>query len=111
LIGISAGAVVSLLLNLKKDEELFSREDLGSENDMLDKANHYLLLARNKVEEMVKEAEEKSSSIIEEAGKMLSLLKEKTSKMHQKLSEGADEEAERIRSELNKTITEFKNRL
>ena len=90
---------------------LFSREDLGGENEMLDKANHYLLLARNRVEEMVKEAEEKSSSIIQEAGKMLSLSKEKTSEMHQKLFEGADEEAEKIRAELNNTITEFRNRL
>jgi len=111
LIGISTGAAISFLLHLKKEEMLFSREDLGGENEMLDKANHYLLLARNRVEEMVKEAEEKSSSIIQEAGKMLSLSKEKTSEMHQKLFEGADEEAEKIRAELNNTITEFRNRL
>ena len=111
LIGLSAGAAISFLINLKKDELLFSSEDLGGENDMLDQANHYLLLARKKVKEMVKEAEEKSSTIIEEAGKMLLLSKEKTSEMHQKLSEGANEEAEKIRLELNKTITEFQNTL
>ncbi len=111
LVGVSAGAAAAFLFNLKKEQELFSREDMGGENDMLDKANDYLLFARNKVEEMVKDAEEKSISIIDETGKTLSLLKEKTSEMHKKLSEGADDDAEKIRAELNKTITEFKKRL
>lgn len=111
LVGVSSGAALSFLLNLKREEELFSHEDLGGENDMLDKANHYLLLARNKVEEMVREAEEKSSSILEEAGKTLLYLKEKTADMHNKISEGKDAEAEELKDELNKIIAEFKKKL
>ncbi|MEO6695841.1 MAG: hypothetical protein ABIY50_08985 [Ignavibacteria bacterium] len=110
-VGITTGAAVSIFLNLKRNERLFSLEDLGGENEMLDKANHFLLLARNKVEEMVLEAQQRSSSIIQEAGKLLLLSKQKTSEMHQKLLAGENEEAEKIKADLDELILEFKNKL
>ncbi|MDQ3020816.1 MAG: hypothetical protein M3R36_09635 [Bacteroidota bacterium] len=110
-IGILTGLSIPVLLKLKRDEDLFSNEDLSDENDMLDNANHYLMLARNKVDEMVHEAEVESNSILDHAGKILSSAKEKTSTIHYELSESAEEKINKIKEEIDASIEEFRKKL
>ncbi|MEO8208983.1 MAG: hypothetical protein ABI840_00365 [bacterium] len=109
--GILTGLTLSILLKFKRDEALFSGEDLSDENDMLDKINHYLLLARNRVDEMVQEAEAESNSILEHAGKILSLAKEKTSSIHYDLKESAEDEINKIKEEIDASVEEFRKQL
>lgn len=116
-LGIAAGILVGLsipvLIKYRRDSEMHSDEDTPNDNDsdMLDKANHYLMLAKNKVDEMVAEASLKSDSYIEEAGKILSTAKEKTSSIHYDLKETAEEEINKIKAEIDLSIEEFKKRM
>ncbi|MBK8554027.1 MAG: hypothetical protein IPL53_24460 [Ignavibacteria bacterium] len=111
-IGIAAGILIGIsipaLLKFKREEELFSDEDLSDENDMLHRANHYLKLAKSKVDEMVTEAEQKSNSYLTEAGKILSLAKEKTSAIHFEHNNLAEEEIDKIKAEVDRSIEKFK---
>lgn len=106
--GILIGISIPVLLKFKREEELFSDEDLSDENDMLHKANHYLMLAKNKVDEMVIAAEQKSNSYLTEAGKILSLAKEKTSAIHFEHNNLAEEEIDKIKAEVDQSIEKFK---
>lgn len=111
LIGVAAGTAVSILLIYKNKKTNFWNEESSYENEMLDNVNNYLLDARDKVEEMVKEAEEKSDKFISEAGKNLALIKEKTSEMHSKIAKGYIDEAMKIKNEMEKIISDFKESL
>ena len=112
--GLLAGLSIRVIMRLRNEEVLFSDEDMESsgstENDMLDKANNYLLFARKKVNEIVKEAEAKSSSILEEAGIILSRAKDKTARLHFKNSKEAMEELNKIREELEKNIKKLEEK-
>lgn len=110
-VGLTAGAVGTLLI-LHNQKILFTDEGKFSyENDLLDRANEYLLNARNKAEEIVKNAEEQSILLLEEAGKSLTLIKEKTKEIHDKISIGKTEEAMKIKGELENIISDFKTKL
>ena len=63
------------------------------------------------VENIVKDAEEKSHSIIIEAGKLLALSKENTDLMYNKLSEGLTDEANEIKVNMEKDIEDFRKKL
>ncbi len=108
--GLLAGIAVPVILKLKRDEELFSEEDLSHDNYMLDNASHYLLHARNKVDEMVDQAKQKSDSMIEEAGKILSSAREMTSSVHSESGKSAEEKINEIKEEIDKTIEEFRRK-
>lgn len=110
-LGILTGLSIPVLLKFKRDEDLFSNEDLSDENDRLDKVNQYLVIARKRVDEMMNEAEAESNSILEHAGKILSSAKEKTSAIHYELKESADEEINKIKEEIDKSIDEFRRKL
>lgn len=110
-IGIATGVAISYLLKYKKGTDILEHEDNYFENDMLESANEYLLLARNKAEKMIKEAEGRSQSLIDEAGIILSLVKEKTSDINEKLSENENEAADKLKKELESQILRFKNKI
>lgn len=107
--GALAGISIAVLLNAKKDYD--EEEDSLTENDNLDKANEYLLLARRKAEKMIADAELKSNSILEEAGKILFHAKEKTSALHYGHNDTALEEISRIKKEIENIIEDFKRKL
>ncbi len=107
--GALAGISIAVLLNAKKDYD--EEEDSLTENDNLDKANEYLLLARRKAEKMIADAELKSSSLLEEAGKILFHAKEKTSTMHYEHKDTALEEISRLKKDIDNIIEEFKRKL
>lgn len=109
--GIVAGVAVSVLIKFKKHDSQPGHEDNFFENDMLDSANDYLLAARVKSENMVKDAEEKSRSILDEAGKILSLVKEKTALMNENLTDKTSDEAEKLKEEIENQIRKFKNKI
>lgn len=113
-IGIAAGLLACLsiyiIIKYKKEDELFSGEDFPDENDLLDKANYHLLLARNKADKMIHEAEEKSNSILDKAGKILSSAKDKTSSIHYDLKESAETEINKIKEEIEESIDEFRKK-
>ena len=104
-----AGISIAVLLNAKKDYD--EEEDSLTENDNLDKANEYLLLARRKAEKMIADAELKSNSILEEAGKILFHAKEKTSALHYGHNDTALEEISRIKKDIENIIEDFKRKL
>lgn len=113
---VTASAVItglSIYLILKKriKADLNSNEEFNDENNILEKANHHLLIARNKAEEMMHEAEEKSNSILEQAGKILSSAKEKTSSIHFERTESAENEVNKIKEEIEESITEFRKKM
>lgn len=110
-IGIATGAAISFLLKHKKSIDTFEHEENYFENDMLESANEYLLLARSKAEKMIKEAEGRSQSIIDEAGTLLSLVKEKAAGIKDVLSDEAKEDAEKLKKELEIQINRFKNKI
>ncbi len=114
-IGIGAGILIGLsipaLLRFNREENLFSDEDLSNDNDMLNKANHYLILAKNKVDEMVNEAEQESNSLLTEAGRILSTAKEKTSAIHFQHENFAEEDIDKIKAEIEKSIEELNKRI
>ena len=107
--GALAGISIAVLLNAKKDYD--EEEDSLTENDNLDKANEYLLLARRKAEKMIADAELKSNSILEEAGKILFHAKEKTSALHYGHNDTALEEISRIKKDIENIIEDFKRKL
>ncbi|MBL8007707.1 MAG: hypothetical protein JNJ56_09255 [Ignavibacteria bacterium] len=106
--GAGIAAVIASLISLQKRNNGSKDKDFPDENELLDKANDYLLDARNKVDKMIREAEEKSVSILHEAGKLLSLVKENTAEMHNKFSHGIEEEAEKLRQEIEESIEKFR---
>lgn len=111
LTGIAAGAFVSAIINYNyKKHSDYDNSD-SDENDILESANEYLLMARSKAEKIVKDAEEKSHSIIIEAGKLLALSKENTDLMYNKLSEGLTDEANEIKVNMEKDIEDFRKKL
>lgn len=86
-IGLAAGSLICLavpvILKYKKEQKLFSDEDLtdeGEEFRKLDEVNDYLLATKRKVNEMVKDAELRSSSMLQDAAAILSRAKEKLSR-------------------------------
>ena len=107
--GALAGISIAVLLNAKKDYD--EEEDSLTENDNLDKANEYLLIARRKAEKMIADAELKSNSILEEAGKILFHAKEKTSALHYGHNDTALEEISRIKKDIENIIEDFKRKL
>ena len=108
---MTAGITGALLILLRKNDFSLSGKVMYHEDDLLDHANDFLLNARRKAGEIVKEAEEKSNLLIEEAGKKLSLVKIKTGELHGKISEGRIEEAMKIKNELENIIADFKSKL
>lgn len=106
--GASIAAVIAGLIRLQNRNNYFKEKDFPDENEMLDRANEYLLDARSKVDKMIKEAEEKSVSILHEAGKLLSLVKENTAEMHNKFSQGIEEEAEKLKQEIEESLEKFR---
>ena len=111
IIGLTAGAAGAAFILLNKKELSFQDTQSFLDNEMLDNVNDYLLKARKKVGEIIKNAEEQSSLMIGEAGKNLLYVKEKTEELHKKISEGSIEEAMKIKDELENIITEFKNKI
>lgn len=106
--GVGIAALITAVINLQKRNRSLTDKDFPDENEMLDRANDYLLDARNKVDKMIKEAEEKSVSILHEAGKLLSHVKENTAEMHSKFSQGIEEEAERLKQEIEDSLEKFR---
>ncbi len=111
LFGLAAGTAAAFLFKYTKQDDTMTDYDHGNENDMLDKANDYLLLARNKVEEMVKFAETESLTLIEEAGKILSRAKDNTEKIFSSAADDLAEEAAKERKEIEEFIENFRNKL
>lgn len=111
IIGLTAGAAGAAIILLNKKEFSFQDTQSFLDNEMLDNVNDYLLKARKKAGEIIKNAEEQSSLMIGEAGKNLLYVKEKTEELHKKISEGSIEEAMKIKDELENIITEFKNKI
>jgi gas vesicle protein len=111
IIGAIAGLSVTAVLKFRREEELFSEEDLSDDNDLLDDASKYLNLAKSKAELLVHEAERKSNSILEQAGKILSSAKEKTSSIYFEPGESVREQINKIKAEIDKSIEDFRKQL
>ncbi len=93
--GVLAGLSLKVIFK-RKEVNFIPEDDECHETDMLDKANLYLLQARNHVEEMVSEAEETSNTILEQTGKILSSAKDKTSSMHHESEESVSDGFKKI---------------
>lgn len=109
--GALAGISIAVLLKAKIEKDNYEEENSLTENDNLDKANEFLLLARRKAEKMISDAEFKSSSILEEAGKILFHAKEKTSTLHYGHKDTALEEISRLKKDIESVIEDFKRKL
>ncbi len=112
-IGLIAGTLIGIsitvILKFKKEESLFSEEDLSDGNDMLQRANRHLLSAKKKAEKLVEEAREKSDSILKHAAEILLLAKEKTSLVHYDKKGTAEKELNKIKTELEDSIRKYKS--
>jgi len=110
--GIAAAAGIFLSALYFSNSRKFSDNDgISEESGYLDYANDYLINAREKARNMIKNAEEKSEILINEAGRKLSEVKELTEQMHKKISEGSIEEAMKIKNEVENLVYDFKNKL
>lgn len=109
--GIFAGITIALVINYKNKIHFLKDEEPCDENDILEKANQYLLKAKNEADELVAEAESRSNSILDEAGRILLLAKERTSSLHYDHTESAHSEIVKIKEEIDMNIEEFKRRL
>ncbi len=113
-IGLAAGSLIVLavpvILKYKKEQKLFSGEDLSDEGEefrKLDEVNDYLLATRRKVHEMVKDAGLRSSTMLQDAAAILSRAKEKTLGIYHENEDAAEEEISKVQDEINKSIEEF----
>ncbi|MCB0727293.1 MAG: hypothetical protein KDD00_07505 [Ignavibacteriae bacterium] len=106
--GILIGLAVPVIIKLKNDEDI--PED-GNLSGILDKANSFLLKAKNKADNIIAEAEKKSDTIIEEAGEILSKVKEKTSSLHFDHKNSAKAEIDKIKDEIEKSISDFQKKI
>jgi vacuolar-type H+-ATPase subunit H len=106
--GILIGLAVPIIIKLKKEEDI--SED-GNLSGILDKANSFLLRAKNKADNILAEAEKRSDTIIEEAGEILTKVKEKTSSLHFEHDKSARDEIEKIKQDIELSIAEFQKKL
>lgn len=106
--GLLIGLSIPVIMKLKQEED--TSED-GNLSGILDKANSFLLKAKNNADNILAEAEKKSDKIIEEAGDILSKVKEKTSSLHYEHKLTAQEEVNKIKEEIEKSIEEFQKKL
>ncbi len=109
--GIAAGTAAAFLIRFRNENSLINEDNGDDENDLLDKANNYLLLAKNKVEEMVKKAETESMSLLDEAGNILSRVKDSTARVHNSESEGIYSDMEKTKKEIEEIIDNFRKKL
>ena len=109
--GVAAGTAAAFLIRFRNKNSLFPVNEFDDENDLLDKANDYLLLAKNKVESMVKQAEAESSSLLDEAGSILSRVKDNTAKAHSIQSEEISGDIEKTKKEIKEIIDNFRKKL
>lgn len=107
-VGIVAGVGIAVILSSRKEEELFSFDDLSDDNYMLDTANKFLSRARLEAEGLISDAKVRSESLLQKAGDILSKAKEKTSEIHFELKETAEVEINKIKDEIDKSINDFK---
>ncbi len=91
-IGLAAGSLIVLavpvILKYKKEQKLFSGEDLSDEGEefrKLDEVNDYLLATRRKVHEMVKDAELRSRTMLRKRQLYFQELKRKLSRYIMKM--------------------------
>lgn len=106
--GILIGLAIPVIIKLKQEEN--DSED-GNLSGILEKANSFLLKAKNKADSILADAEEKSGKIVEEAGEILSKVKEKTSALHYEHKSKAQEEVNKIKEEIENSIAEFQKKL
>ena len=109
--GVAAGTAAAFLIKFRNKNKSFLEIEYDDENDMLDKANDYLLLAKNKVESMVKKAEAESFSLLDEAGNILSKVKDSTARVHSSESEEIIEDLEKTNKEIVDIIDKFRKKL
>lgn len=109
--GIAAGTAAAFLIRFRNENSLIPDDNGDDENDLLDKANNYLLLAKNKVEEMVKKAETESMSLLDEAGNILSRVKDSTARVHSSESEEIYSDMEKTKKEIEEIIDNFRKKL
>lgn len=109
ILGAAISASVAIIVIKRKNRNAEFEAESDDENEMLDRANDYLLQARDKVEDMLKEAEQKSISILTEAGKLFSEVKEKTAELHKKHMQGIEDEADKLKKEIEQSIEHFRN--
>jgi F0F1-type ATP synthase membrane subunit b/b' len=105
--GVLAGISIPVIIKYRKEEDLFSDEDLSHQNILLDKANRYLINARNEATKIIDHAEEKSHSLVEQAGKILSTAKEKTTRLHDLLKKGNETEIMKLKDSIEEDIKEL----
>lgn len=109
--GMAAGTAAAFLFRFRNENSLSPDNEGDDENDLLDKANNYLLLAKNKVEEMVKNAETESMSLLDEAGNILSRVKDSTARVHSNESEEIYNDMEKTKKEIEEIIDNFRKKL
>lgn len=114
-IGIAIGALIGVsipvLVRFKRENNLFSDEDLSDENHKSGNAHEYLLSAKKKSEKLLHDAKVKSDSILEQASDILNLAKEKTSAIHYGVKEAAEKEISKIKDEIDKSIARYKKEI
>lgn len=114
-IGITIGALLGIsipvLIRFKKENDLFSDEDLSDENQKSGNAHEYLLSAKKKSEKLLNEAKIKSDSILERASEILNLAKEKTSAIHYDIKDAAEKEVLKIKQEIDEAIAGYKKEI
>lgn len=112
--GLMIGAAVPVLLKFLREQELFSGEDLSEDEydyEPQENAGIYFNRAKKKADDMVKDAEARSSSILEDAAKILAKAKQKTSEIHYDVKDTAEAEINKLREEIGNSIETFKKKL
>lgn len=109
--GAAAGTAAAFLIKFRNKISSNPQNEFDDENDLLDKANDYLLLAKNKVEAMVKQAEAESVSLLDEAGNILSKVKDTTARAHSSESEEIFGDIEKTKKEIEEIIDNFRKKL
>jgi hypothetical protein len=115
IIGFAVGAAAAIAAGIiyralrDEDEEIFWDED--DNVDAIEIANDYLSEARSKARELVDYASRKSDELLGEANSILLLAKEKAEKALLKSEPEAEEELKHAKSEIEKLITDYQDRL
>ena len=111
-IGAAAAVVASLVYKSLQDEEspgIWEDYDNGSET--LELANDYLSKARVKAKELVDYANMRSDQLLGEANSILLIAKQKAEEALKKGDAEAEEELNKVKSEIERLIAEYEKKL
>jgi gas vesicle protein len=110
---ILSGAIAgsfAFLFKSKKGKEM--REDLKIKKDeLISRADDYIVKAKSKADEWIKEAQVNADSILKDANKIFKLAKESTSAVYEKTRGELEEEIARLRKAIKASIESYNRKL